>query len=422
MAKIAIISSHMEDCGIAFYAERLKKNLETFRQHQVCIIALDLLLLKSSNPYFVRAGNKHIDTLAKSLSDYDAVVLQYEPGLYANNLRLAQHRVMRLLKKHPNILITLHSHLQLDNKVSLRESIKELLRGWVKSAITKLVSLNRQHHTHQFWKKISRLKHVKIHTHCQQDVSILRQLYGIQHIFDFPHALFTQQEVAAYKAKYDRNAFLRKYNLDPACKYVAIFGFYGEYKGHVTALKMLKYLPYNYHLLIVGGEHPQGMKPGNEINQYLEKILMMVQGESLVSRVKFLGHVGNNDVPEFYSVIDYVVLPYFNPHGGQSGSGPAAHALEFNCRILFSNAFVFRYLEKYFKGAMKLCNIGNYIEFAQNILCYENFENELKKNLHQAFLHYNPEKFVERYEEALGLGDYVKSADPSPTLTSYVTV
>lgn len=418
MARIAIISSHMEDCGIAFYAERLKNNFETYKQHQVSIVALDLLLLKSSNPYFVRAGDQHIESLAKSLANYDAVVLQYEPGLYANNLRLAQQRVMKLIRKHKNVLITLHSHPQLDNKVSVRECLKELSRGRFKSAINKWMSLGRQRYTHQFWKKISKLRHVKIHTHCQQDKSILEQLYGIQYIFDFPHALFSQQEVASYKEKYNRDAFLQKYNLDPACKYIAIFGFYGAYKGHKTALNMLKYLPENYHLLIVGGEHPYGMQPGNKTNEYLEEILALVESsekdgsksKSIVNRVQFLGHVSNHEVPEFYSVIDYVVLPYFNPHGGQSGSGPAAHALEFNCRILFSNAFVFRYLEKYFKGAMKLCNVGNHIEFAQNILCYDNFEQKLKDNLSEAFLHYNPATFVERYEEALELGHYSKSA------------
>jgi len=408
----------MEDCGIAFYAERLKNNFETYKQHQVSIEALDMLLLKSSNPYFVRAGNQHIECLVKSLSSYDAVVLQYEPGLYANNLCLAQQRVMRLISKHKNVLLTLHGHPQLDSNVSVRECLKELSRGRFKAAITKWMSLRRQRDTHRFWKKVSKLRHVKIHTHTLQDKSLLKQLYGIEHIFDFPHALFTQQEVAAYKAQYNRNTFLQKYNLDPACKYIAIFGFYGAYKGHTTALNMLKHLPENYHLLIIGGEHPHGMQPGNKINVYLKQILSLLessakhssQSKSLANRVQFLGHVSNNEVPEFYSVIDYVVLPYFNPHGGQSGSGPAAHALEFNCRILFSNAFVFRYLEKYFKGAMKLCNVGNHIEFAQNILCYENFENKIKENLKQAFIHYNPEKFVERYEEALGLGHYSKPA------------
>ena len=414
MARIAIVSSYMEDCGIAFYAERLKKNFESYKQHQVDMVALDLLLLKSSNPYFVRAGNQHIDAIAESFSDYDAIILQYEPGLYANTLNLSQKRALKLITSHKNVLLTLHSHPQLNNRVSWRKIVKELVSRNVKAALGAWMSLRQERSTHRFWQKIADLRYVKIHTHCQQDKRILKQLYRVPHIFDFPHALFTQEEVATYKAQYDRDAFLQRYNLNPQHKYVAIFGFYGAYKGHITALKMLKYLPEDYHLLIIGGEHPQGMQPGTRMNEYLEQILSVVEAPlkksstatPLAQRVRFLGHISNQDVPEFYSVIDYVVLPYFNPHGGQSGSGPAAHALEFNCRILFSNALVFRYLEKYFTGAMKLCNVGNYIEFAQNILCYENFEGSIKNNLQQAFSQYNPETFVERYEQALELGNY----------------
>jgi glycosyltransferase involved in cell wall biosynthesis len=312
----------------------------------VTILALDLSILKGSNAHFIRAGNQHIQCLIKKLAHYDALVLQYEPGLYASNLSLAEQRVLRLILKHNNVLLTLHSPLQLDTKISLKTCIKELLQRQFKAAILAWTKVYQQHRTHQFWKKIAKLRHVKIHTHCDQDKNILQQLYGIQQVFDFPHALFSQEEIAAYRAQYNRSAFLKRHNLDPVCKYVAIFGFYGPYKGHVTALKMLRYLPDNYHLLIIGHEHPYNMQPGITVNKYLNDILSLVESptpnNTLVNRVRFLGHLHNHLVPEFYSVIDYVVLPYFDPLGGQSGSGPAAHALEFNCRTLFSNASVFR--------------------------------------------------------------------------------
>ena len=125
--------------------------------------------------------------------------------------------------------------------------------------------------------------------------------------------------------------------------------------------------------------------------------------QNVVERVHFIGQITDEEMPKLYTTIDYVVLPYLQTTYGQSASGPATFALEFNCKAIFSHIPVFHSLEHYFKKAMFFSSVGNYQELAENILRYDNFTNDLSTRRKQALSHYNPEKMIRKYEQWLGI-------------------
>jgi hypothetical protein len=95
------------------------------------------------------------------------------------------------------------------------------------------------------------------------------------------------------------------------------------------------------------------------------------------------------------------VHPYIRTWSGQSGSGIAALAPEFGIRAVFSNAPVFREIEKYFRGALPFFNIGNFVEHAQALVRYENFGPTIRARREVALQRYNPDGMIAKYLEAL---------------------
>ena len=84
----------------------------------------------------------------------------------------------------------------------------------------------------------------------------------------------------------NRDAALHKFGLDPDHRYLGVFGFLSSYKGHLTAIKALEFLPDDWRLVIVGGEHPHALEADRDIGTYLGQILAF----SLVPEQQLNGH------------------------------------------------------------------------------------------------------------------------------------
>ena len=125
--------------------------------------------------------------------------------------------------------------------------------------------------------------------------------------------------------------------------------------------------------------------------------------QSLRERVKFVGQVSDAAMPQFYCGLDYVAHPYMRTRSGQSGSGPATMAVELGSRALFSNAPVFREMERYFEDAMQFFNIGNFVELAEGMQRLDNFWPVLSQNRARALEKFNPAGMVDLYRTCVGI-------------------
>ena len=447
MKRLALVSSYAEECGAAFYSSRLKRHLES-AGFTVDVKRLPLSLLRVSFPAAVRRkGDAEIARIAAELPEYDAVLLQFEPGLYGTLPSASYRRVRHLLAAAKKAIVTVHGF---DRNVTNESVISLLYAGRYGAAIDRLFTQPERAAVESFWKYVARAEHITVLTFCRADQTLLQRFHDIRRIANFPITYFDQAEVAAIKAATDREQLLRQFGLDPRRKYFAVCGFLNAYKGHLTAIKALEYLPSDWDLAIVGGEHPHGIEANRQIGPYVHQLLaFLLEGEQkgrdgagaglltnsdvgevltradldrldikqdlfqksefkhflpqsvLRDRVKFLGQVTDEMMPRFYAGLDYIVHPYIRTREGQSGSGPATMALEFGTRSLFSNAPVFREMSLYYADAMHFFNIGNFVELADSLVRFENFEKDLRTNRERALKTYNPAAMVDVYRDLL---------------------
>jgi hypothetical protein len=110
MKKLAIISSYNEECGAAFYSSRLKIHLES-AGFSVDVKRLPVAFLRIAVPSAMRRkGDAEIRRIALEIAEYDAVLLQFEPGLYGSSTNIAYRRVKHLLKAAKKAVITVHGY------------------------------------------------------------------------------------------------------------------------------------------------------------------------------------------------------------------------------------------------------------------------------------------------------------------------
>ncbi len=432
MKKIAIISSYDEECGVAFYSKRLKHHFEKIKGFKVDVKRLNLFLLRARSKFIREKGDEHIQEIADSLKHYDAVCLQFEPGLYGTKHKTSYSRVLKLIMAHKNVILVVHGMHRIRTEGYL-DVLQNMLKGSLyKGAVILYNKLIGAKEVRSFWKKLNTLDHVQVLTFCPVDKQVLKDYFNLVNVSDFPITYFTQEEINDYRHQFKRTDILKRYGLDEKKKYIGVFGFLGQYKGHAIILKAMEYLPDEYNLLVIGGKHPQSLEKNLLLNEYQaqlfqsvtspenylksiqtakkqssldkESLAVLMPGKPLVDKVLFIGQISDEEMVKFYSVIDFVVLPYILTGEGQSASGPATYAVEFGSRALFSNIPVFREMQNnYFSGAMKLVDSGSYLELARGIITYDNFKNELNVNQKLAVQKYNPVTMVNKYCELLKL-------------------
>ena len=451
--RIAIVSSYNEECGAAYYSSRLLKHLQADGSYDVEVKRLPVSLLRLNAPSFVRRkGDQEIERIAREIAEFDVVLLQFEPGLYGPRLGTSYRRVQRLLQAAKCAVITIHGF---DRQMNIRSAGifgAHMKRLRPDSAIMSVVEGGADPAILSFWKYVRRSPHVKVMTFNKGDQIMLQRFFDLPQITSYPICYFAQDEVEQVRAELDREKFLAQYGLDPSRKYFSVCGFFSPYKGHLTAMRALEFLPDDWSLVIVGGEHPHALEPNRDIGKYVRQLLSVplavdkpsddgnlevtrterslqnLFGENSVvrtdhlykrelreklfqrsefkyffptsdikHRIHYLGQASDEDMPRFYAMLDYMVHPYMKTAEGQSGSGPATFAIEFGSRALFSNAPVFREMGQYFEGAMQYFNIGNFMELADQLRALDSFEPTLASKREAALKIYNPKGMVEAY-------------------------
>jgi glycosyltransferase involved in cell wall biosynthesis len=378
--KLAVVSSYDDFCGIAIYSKALIKGLSQY--YDATVIPLDREILHKGNAKDVA---NYIHTLCKSLKDFDCVSIQFEPGLFCGSCHSSiKKNLFKIIKASKRVVITMHSFQVSQSYPSFIQFGKKLLSWRLSSYIAKWIEVIKNNRWAKLYHSILKFcidRDVPIIFHNQRDRTYVNLKYSYDQAYDHPLCYNDQDSYKHIISNFTRRDFCKKFALDEKKKFIGIFGFINEYKGHKTAIRALEHLPSEYELLIFGSQHPQSIKVKEEINDYINDLLRLIQQLNLFNRVKFFRVITEDEFTKAMLYCDYNILPYLEVN--QGGSGIAALTLETSSKAIFSQNFAFLELSKYAPNAFKMFSIGNYLELANAILCYQHadFESNLQEYL-----------------------------------------
>ena len=395
--RLAIISTYDEMCGIAGYTRALEQQL---RPHaQVTVFDLDQYLLRSQHTRVQRLADRHIKDIADRLHDFDSVNIQLEYGTLGRTSKQIVRRFKKLVKAAPAVSVTFHTILGHD-PLDWGAIGRSLIGGHIRRAIGIIGSFRRNHdlgaRTYRLLHARQRVVPVNVIVHTKRDARLLRDVFRIRNVDHHPLSFVEAGAAERIRGAATRARFPVLSMLPADAKLIGSFGFLSPYKGFETALRALRYLPENHHLLIFGGIHPQAIKREQALDPYIQtlldeghigrtildtvgekgtpltlsldaasKDLLSRHPEDLHKRVHFLGVHDDEAFMRAMALCDTVVLPYLEV--GQSSSGPIAMALEMGCRVLASRNLAFLQFARYHPGQIEFFDIGNYAELADLI-------------------------------------------------------
>lgn len=402
--RLAIVSTYNELCGIAAYTHRLERYLDDV--FDVEVLKLDQALLRSDLPRRMKLAERHIDELCARLREFPHANIQYEPGTLGPTARIAYRRFKRLAEASGSLSVTFHTFVRGEGLPLLRvakdlarlrpgraaESVRE---WWRKRAIgTRVFGL---------LKRLQKTRHVALIVHTKREATTLTLDLDFKNVHDHPLAFLRDEDVAEARAEATRADFPALGDLPPDAKLIGVFGFVAPYKGTLTAVRAMRYLPEDYHLAIFGGVHPAEIREKVDLNPYLGQILDEITGlevprvdeegrpvrvstpsdglggldklavdrlskarSDISHRVHFMGPLDDDRFARGMCLCDAVALPYLEV--GQTSSGPISIAVELGCRIAAARNHAFAQFARYHEDRFDFFDIGNHVELATRVL------------------------------------------------------
>ncbi|WP_173935023.1 glycosyltransferase [Chelativorans sp. Marseille-P2723] len=407
--KLLIVSSYRRSCGIAQYVEFLEGPLRAQSGWDIEIAALPVTLLRAQSPYAREAAAREMAEIVHRAKGADVVNIQLEPGLFGLTPMRIWKRLDAIIKASKKVLLTYHTVPSMQ-----AESLSLSLRG-LAAAIR---SYRGNYVFDRLFRRIRQAPH-KFH-HIVQTEREARNfvLMGIPEntISHMPLAFLSKEAKQSFDFSSCRQEVEGQYGLKNS-KIIACFGFLSEYKGIEVAIHAMRLLPPDYHLLIVGGLHPEGLATRTVHQPYIHRLVTElypknVRGaeqeeelisaslmKSLLDRVHFCGALGNDDFNKIMAACDAVVLPYAEV--GQTSSGPASLALDLQRPLYCSRTHCFRELDNYQPGILSFFEIGNHVELAEKIMLGDAMRDE--RSAARA-------AYVQRYNVEARAALYIESA------------
>jgi glycosyltransferase involved in cell wall biosynthesis len=377
--------------------------------------------------------------MARRFKDFDCVNIQFEYGTLGMTRGQIVRRFRRLAQAAPALTVTFHT-VHRNDPLPWSEIGAALAGGKLGRAID-VASASRQ--TLRLGKGIyDTLRHlqqqrwVSAIVHTYRDMQLMRDAIGLRHVFHHPLSFLTNEMATSIRQTTSRADFAALAALPADAKLIGTFGFLSSYKGFEVAIRALRLLPDDFHLLVFGGVHPQNIKKRQAIDPYVQSLLREGNiGDSmpddapeppaegsgpgngrsrrrrrdLTDRIHFLGVLPDDQFMAAMAVCDVVALPYIEV--GQSSSGPVSIALEMGCRVLASRTAAFRQLARYHPGQIRFFDIGNFAELAGLI------RSATSMALPRRDLSFNPDTNRRLYMDAMfsrGATAGTPAARPSP--------
>ncbi len=392
--RLAIVSTFDDLCGIAGYTRALAKQIG--EHFDVEIFDLDQFLMRSTNRNVRAIADQTILDWAQRLSEFDAVNIQLEHGTFGRSRHDILRRFRILATAAPALSVTFHTVLP--EGFAWREVFGELRNGEV-FAVLDILGRNHANKTlnrgiYGLLQRLQRGKPVSVIVHTRREMRLMKYVNGFKEVFEHPLAFLGREDAQRIREEAKRSEMPGLAALPPDAKVIGVFGFLNEYKGFDTAIKALHLLPANYHLALFGGLHPNEIKKGAPVNDYVRRLMDETYADRSVfdtlpgpdismsiatdqidrlynhpknigSRVHFMGTQTDDGLARGMAVCDVVVLPYREI--GQTSSGPMSIALEMGARVLASRTHAFLQYARYHPDAIEFFEIGNHLELAERI-------------------------------------------------------
>ena len=405
---LAVATTYDELCGIAGFSRCLVAAIEP--HFKVEVFDLDQFLLRSTDRVGRRKADAYFRSLCRRLAGFDIVNLQLEYGLLGAVPVDIFRRLKWLLSAARQVSVTFHTvprYERLEWGGVLQRLRVFDLSGAVNHLGALLYSNSVAAKTFRLLRQVAKRKSVRLIVHTRSDRRYLEVVGDFKNVFDHPLSFLRPEEAAQVLNSVPSRHLSSIVSIDEGCKSIGVFGFLSAYKGFETAIRAMKYLPANYHLLIFGGVHPNDVVP-RMVQPYVKDLMREItadhtlldrlqsrsaeeeqrsekhrvspltlnvasktdvsdlvegQADSLVRRVHFAGTLPDEQFFAAMASCDVIVLPYHEV--GQSSSGPASLAIELGRRTLVSRTRGFLQLGRYFPNRLEYFDVGNHLQLAE---------------------------------------------------------
>ncbi len=424
--RIAIVSTYDELCGIAGYTRAIQRQLSPHAD--LTIFDLDQYLLRSTHARIQNLADRHIREISAALPQFDSVNIQLEHGTLGRTSRQIIRRFRLLANAAPSLSVTFHTVPPAED-MPVQTIARLVATGRLPSAgrvIDMSIKSRLMNHGIQgYLRRLQRQKPVSVIVHSKRDMRVMRDLHRLEHVFHHPLSFISRATAREIRERASPASFPLLGNLPQGVKLIGTFGFLSSYKGFETAIRALKFLPEDHHLLIFGGVHPQGIRREEAVDPYIQKLLRIARigqtpldhlkesgvalspggdvqrliadhPESLQKRVHFMGALSDDAFYTAMALCDVAVFPYMEV--GQSSSGPISIAVEMGTRVIASRTAAFRGFARYHPERVEFFDIGNYAELASRIAAPHSAAGKL------AALSHDTETNVRLYLRANGAG------------------
>lgn len=370
MKKMALISTYQIDCGIARFAEILFRDLKEY--FEIEVINLDPYKLKKSFGASNQTANNFIKKIIDDLQKFDMVNIQFEYGIFADDIHESIARIKKIITSHKHVTITFHTLLSRQTSLpSLHPyGIFKPFDYLKKIIFFSKIKLKLRYERELF--NFIKSHNVKIIVQTKSSEKILRENYNISKVYSHPLCYTLKEENDYYNYEYCRSSLLKKYALNKKDFIIGVFGFYGHYKGFDYAIQCIAKLPDNYKLLIFGGLHPAHIQSLDTTES--DKLIQLCEHYKVSERVYFIGAVTNDEMYMSIAGVDMCWLPYREV--GQEASAICSETAELARRVILSKTFAF--MDYYCFGLrknVKFFDIGNIEELKLKTLMYDNLVN-----------------------------------------------
>lgn len=401
MTKICIISSYDDLCGVASYTKSL---ISEFNNESITVevINLNQSLLHSSKKIDKELAKKYILEICRDIKNFNYINIQFEFGLFGNNIFDIYMRIFTILKcctgKH--ISITYHTIITDSYTDILSCFIKNLLFLKIRAAFNSLCLIN------NVLKKVLLARITKfviknngyIIVHTERDKKNIVNLYGQMTDKIISHPLCFLAQASKDKVA-DVKKFKHEMGIPDEKIIIGTFGFISPYKGIDTAIRALTSLDEKYVLCIFGGQHPSSIEKEPTGSNYTNKLIKLASKLNVQKNIFFCGTIKNEEkFSNYLEICDHIVLPYHEIH--QSGSGVASLAIALNEKVYLSRTISFIELSTYFKNSFYFFDIGNHMELALKITTSDRIQNSGRE---ESLKRYNIKTNIEIYKKSLSI-------------------
>lgn len=258
--RLAVVSTYDELCGIAAFTRSLVRIIE--KDFDLEVFDLDQFLLRQTDRRSRLKADEYFKAICARLAEFDIVNLQLEFGTLGANRTESLRRLRWLCAAAPQLTVTFHT-VPRRQPINWQRFFNRLRRFRIVDACDvvgrSLWWRSVTNQTFAVLKAAAARKSVRLIVHTRRDRRYLKLVAGFEHVFDHPLAFLRAADVADISARAGRAAFPVLAGIPADTKLIGVFGFLSPYKGFETAIRAMRHLPPDHHLLIFGGVHPNGI-------------------------------------------------------------------------------------------------------------------------------------------------------------------